>query len=515
MRLLSATDSWYQFSERDVWTFFHSHAFDFSVWEIWGALLFGGRLVVVPYLVSRSPEAFYLLLSSERVTILNQTPSAFYQLIQAEETIGQKDLALRYVIFGGEALEMQALRPWYERHGDQQPKLVNMYGITETTVHVTYRPLSQNDLNSGSVIGVPIPDLQVYILDENRQPTPIGVAGEMYIGGSGLARGYLNRPELTAERFIPNPFGHEPGARLYKTGDLARFLPGRDIEYLGRIDHQVKIRGFRVELGEIESVLCQHTSVREAAVLAREDAPGEKRLVGYVVPREPITASELRKHLKRLVPEYMVPAAFVILDKLPLTSNGKVDRKTLPAPEQERPDLDARYVAPSTAIQARLAAIWAKVLRLERVGINDNFFELGGDSILSIQVIAQARQAGLALTPRLLFQYQTIAELASFVSQDDATEADQGPTTRRRAVNAHRALVLRTGVDGPPSFQPGVHLYPEKTPGDGTLPRGFGTSRVAPRRFAFALPPRRQLAGTKNMSCRREECPLSRSTYPC
>ena len=306
VRLLSATDSWYHFSERDVWTFFHSHAFDFSVWEIWGALLFGGRLVVVPYLVSRSPEAFYRLLSTERVTILNQTPSAFYQLIQAEETIGQKDLALRYVIFGGEALEVQALRPWYERHRDH-PKLVNMYGITETTVHVTYRPLSQSDLNSGSVIGAPISDLQVYILDGDSQPTPIGVAGEIYVGGSGLARGYLNRPELTAERFIPSPFGHEPGARLYKTGDLARFLPGRDIEYLGRIDHQVKIRGFRIELGEIESVLRQHPSVREVAMLAREDAPGEKRLVAYVVPREPITASELRSHLKRLVPEYMVP----------------------------------------------------------------------------------------------------------------------------------------------------------------------------------------------------------------
>jgi len=428
VRLLSATDSWYQFSERDVWTFFHSHAFDFSVWEIWGALLFGGRLVVVPYLVSRSPETFYRLLAAEQVTILNQTPSAFCQLIRAEETVGQKDLALRYVIFGGEALEMQALRPWYERHGDQLPKLVNMYGITETTVHVTYRPLSLEDLNSGSVIGVPIPDLQVYILDGNGQPTPIGVAGEMCVGGSGLARGYLNRPELTSERFIPSPFSHEPGARLYKTGDLARFLPGQDIEYFGRIDQQVKIRGFRIELGEIESVLCQHPSVREAMVLAREDVPGEKRLVAYVVPREPITAPEFRSHLKRLVPEYMVPAAFVILDKLPLTSNGKVDRKTLPAPEHERPDLDARYVAPSTAIQARLAAIWAKVLRLERVGVSDNFFELGGDSILSIQVIGQARQAGLALTPKLLFRYQTIAELAHFVSQDDAMETDQGQT---------------------------------------------------------------------------------------
>ena len=214
---------------------------------------------------------------------MNQTPSAFYQLIQAEETIGQKDLALRYVIFGGEALEMQALRPWYERHGDQRRSWSTCTGSPKRRCTSHIRPLSQDDLNSGSVIGVPIPDLQVYILDANLQPTPIGVAGEMYVGGSGLARGYLNRPELTAERFIPNPFSHEPGARLYKTGDLARFLPGRDIEYLGRIDHQIKIRGFRVELGEIESVLCQHPSVRGAAVLAREDVPGEKRLVGYLV----------------------------------------------------------------------------------------------------------------------------------------------------------------------------------------------------------------------------------------
>jgi amino acid adenylation domain-containing protein/non-ribosomal peptide synthase protein (TIGR01720 family) len=413
IRLLSNTEHWYEFNENDIWTLFHSTAFDFSVWEIWGALLYGGRVVVVPFLVSRSPEAFYELLAKEKITVLNQTPSAFRQLIQAEEAVGQKELALRYVIFGGEALEMQTLRPWYERHGDQKPKLVNMYGITETTVHVTYRPLSKDDLSSGSVIGVPIPDLQIYILDQQLQPVPIGVPGEMYVGGAGLARGYLQRPELTAQRFIPDALTGRDGSRLYKTGDLARFLPGRDIEYLGRIDHQVKIRGFRIELGEIESVLCQHPAIRQALVLVREDAPGSKRIVAYVVTPSPAPeVSALREHLKKKLPEYMVPAAFVFLEKFPLTNNGKVDRKALPAPEEQRPELAARYVPPRMPAEKALAAIWSKVLRVERVGVNDNFFELGGDSILSIQIISLARSEGLKLTPKLLFSHQTIAELA-------------------------------------------------------------------------------------------------------
>jgi amino acid adenylation domain-containing protein/non-ribosomal peptide synthase protein (TIGR01720 family) len=424
-RLFPATEHWYQFNERDVWTLFHSCAFDFSVWEIWGALLYGGRVVVVPFLVSRSPEAFYELLAKEQVTVLNQTPSAFRQLIQAEETTGQKELALRYVIFGGEALEMQSLRPWFDRHGDQKPRLVNMYGITETTVHVTYRPISKGDLNSGSVIGVPIPDLQVYILDAQRQPVPIGVPGEMYVGGAGLARGYLRRPELTEGRFVPDHLTGRPGSRLYRTGDLARFLPGRDIEYLGRIDHQVKIRGFRIELGEIESVLCQHPAVREAVVIAREDVPGAKRLVGYLVASKPAPeVSAIREHLKKKLPEYMVPAGFVFLEKLPLTNNGKVDQKALPVPEEQRPELAARYVAPRTPAEKKLAAIWSKVLRVEQVGVNDNFFELGGDSILSIQIISLARREGLKLTPKLLFANQTIAELAPTAVTADQTRPD-------------------------------------------------------------------------------------------
>ncbi|HET6515642.1 MAG TPA: amino acid adenylation domain-containing protein [Thermodesulfovibrionales bacterium] len=286
-RLFTATEYLFRFNEHDVWTLFHSYAFDFSVWEIFGALLYGGTLVIVPYLISRSPEEFRELLCKGRVTVLNQTPSAFYQLMRSDElSAGREgnDLSLRFIILGGEALELQGLRPWFQGHGDQHPRLVNMYGITETTVHATYRPLTVADVNKkGSFIGLPLPDLQVYILDRHQQPAPAGTPGELYIGGAGLSRGYLNRPELTAEKFIPNPFSDEPGSRLYKTGDLGRWMPDGDIEYLGRIDHQVKLRGFRIELGEIEATLLQHPAVREAVVIIREDNPGDKRLVAYLV----------------------------------------------------------------------------------------------------------------------------------------------------------------------------------------------------------------------------------------
>ena len=271
IRLFEATRYRFNFNEKDVWTLFHSVAFDFSVWELWGALLHGGRLVIVPYMVSRSPDAFYQLLIEQQVTVLNQTPSAFRQLIPAAAAIeGTNELSLRLVIFGGEALEPETLRPWYERYSDTKPQLVNMYGITETTVHVTYHPLAGADLATRSVIGGPIDDLQIYILDQQLQLVPIGVAGELHVGGDGLARGYLNRPELTAERFIPNPYSSKTGARLYKSGDLARRLPDGSIEYLGRLDRQVKIRGFRIELAEIEMVLAQHPAIQDSVVLLSE-----------------------------------------------------------------------------------------------------------------------------------------------------------------------------------------------------------------------------------------------------
>ncbi len=418
VRLFEATYDWYHFTEQDVWTLFHSYAFDFSVWELWGALLYGGRLVIVPYLVSRSPDAFYGLLGREKVTVLNQTPSAFRQLIQAEERAeARSELLLRLVIFGGEALELQSLKPWFDRHGDKRPQLVNMYGITETTVHVTYRPINTADLNqaSGSVIGCAIPDLQIYILDRRRQPVPIGVPGEMYVGGAGVARGYLRRPELNAERFIADPFSSDPAARLYKTGDLARYLPNGDIEYLGRIDHQVKIRGFRIEVGEIEAALCRYPIVREAVVLAREDAPGEKRLVAYLTLEagKTLNVSELRSFLQQKLPDYMIPTAFVTLDALPLTSNGKIDRKALPAPEQSRPELARAFVAARNPLEEMLVGVWMEVLNLEQVGIYDNFFELGGHSLLATALVSRIRGAFQVELPlATLFESPTIAALA-------------------------------------------------------------------------------------------------------
>ncbi|HEX7238741.1 MAG TPA: amino acid adenylation domain-containing protein, partial [Longimicrobiaceae bacterium] len=368
-RLFRATDSWFGFGADDVWTLFHSYAFDFSVWEIWGALLHGGRLVVVPFETSRSPGELHRLLAREGVTVLSQTPSAFRQLVRAEEALEPAPpLALRYVVFGGEALEPGSLRPWMERHGEDVPRLINMYGITETTVHVTYRPIRWSDVEAGeaSPVGTRIPDLSVRVADPWGNLVPAGVAGELYVGGAGVARGYLGRPELTAERFVPDPFSGEPGARMYRSGDRARWLAAGELEYLGRIDFQVKVRGFRIELGEVEAALVGHPSVREAVVTLREDAPGDRRLVGYVVPEGgAVSVADLRAGLKASLPEYMLPSAYVVLEELPLTGNGKIDRRALPAPEWTSGEA---YVAPRTPVEEVLAGIWGDVLGAERVG---------------------------------------------------------------------------------------------------------------------------------------------------
>lgn len=438
-RLFTATQPWFNFNHEDVWTWFHSHAFDFSVWEIWGALLYGGRLVVVPYELSRSPAAFYALLLQQGVTVLNQTPSAFRQLMQAEPLVTSNlPLRLRLVMFGGESLEFQSLRPWFDRHGDT-PQLVNLYGITETTVHVTYCPVQPSQISPASLIGQPIPDLQLYLLDSRLQPVPLGVPGEIYVGGAGLARGYFNHPALTAERFIPHPYSDRPGARLYRTGDLARYRADGSLEYWGRSDQQVKLRGFRIELGEIESTLSQHPHVQDVVVMVREDEPGQKRLVAYVVcptysvdcpekqTEEQAVLSDLRRWVQDRLPSYMVPTSFVQLEKLPLTPNGKIDRRVLPPPQLDR--LEASYTPARTAVEQTLTAIWREVLGVETVGIHDNFFELGGDSILSIQVIARANQEGLQFTPKQLFQHQTIAELALVVDTAPRAIAPQGLVT--------------------------------------------------------------------------------------
>ncbi|MCP4661239.1 MAG: amino acid adenylation domain-containing protein, partial [bacterium] len=414
IRLFAATEPWFDFGPGDVWTLFHSYAFDFSVWEIWGALIYGGRLVVVPDEVRRSPRDFYELLEREGVTILNQTPAAFRQLVEAEGEIAAAG-RLREVIFGGEAVDLVSLGPWFRRHGERRPRLVNMYGITETTVHVTYRPLGEGDLRrpGSSPIGVAIPDLPVVLVDAGLRPVSIGVPGEIVVAGAGLARCYLGRPALTAERFVPNPFSRQPGERLYRSGDLARTLPDGGLEYLGRIDHQVQIRGFRIELGEVEAVLLEHSGVRQVVAVLRGE-PGDKRLVGYVVPAaEPPPAGELGAFLRRRLPDYMMPQAFVFLDALPLTPNGKVDRRALPAPSGERPELEEAFVAPRNPVEEQLAEIWGQVLGLERVGVHDNFFQIGGHSLLATQVASRVRhELGVELPLALVFETPTIAGLA-------------------------------------------------------------------------------------------------------
>ncbi|QBP49729.1 amino acid adenylation domain-containing protein [Burkholderia pseudomallei] len=461
VRLFGATQAWFGFDERDVWTLFHSYGFDFSVWEMWGALLHGGRLVIVPTEVTRTPSAFFALLCAEGVTVLNQTPSAFQALMSAqeerEEAAGNIERAnvvahrLRYVIFGGEALEPRTLASWYARHGERT-QLVNMYGITETTVHVTYCALRAEDAMrlGASPIGVRIPDLQLYVLDARREPVPMGVTGELYVGGAGVARGYLNRPELTRERFIDDPF--VAGGRLYKTGDLARWRTDGSLEYLGRNDFQVKIRGFRIELGEIEAQLAKVADVREVVVLARDSAAEvhdsatehatpnalspspetstataaatatatatatEKRLVAYYTGDADVAA--LRAQAAQHLPSYMVPSAYVRLDAWPLTPNGKLDRRALPAPADDA-YARAEYEAPQGAKEEALAAIWRELLHVERVSRHDNFFELGGHSLLAIGVIERMRREGLHTDVRSIFNAQTLSDLAARAQTDD------------------------------------------------------------------------------------------------
>ncbi|ETZ40698.1 non-ribosomal peptide synthase TIGR01720 domain protein [Mycobacterium avium MAV_120709_2344] len=426
-----------------VWTQCHSLAFDFSVWEVFGSLLYGGRLVVVPDAVVRSAEDLHALLVREQVSVLSQTPSAFYALQSADALapeLGQQ-LKLQTVVFGGEALEPHRLATWLHHHPGL-PRMVNMYGITETTVHASFREIVDADVDSSvSPIGVPLANLAFFVLDGWLRPVPVGVVGELYVAGGGLATGYVGRPGLSATRFVACPFGG-PGARMYRTGDLVRWGADGQLQYMGRADAQVKIRGYRIELGEIQAALAGLDGVEHAAVIAREDRPGDKRLVGYITGTA--DPAEVRAELGERLPGYMVPSAVVVLDALPLTVNGKLDTRALPAPEYS--DVD-RYRAPVTAIEEILADIYAQVLGVERVGVDDSFFDLGGDSILSMQVVARARAAGVICRPRDVFTEQTVARLArvATVATGDEDVVDEG-TGRVVATPIMRWL---QNMDGP------------------------------------------------------------------
>ncbi|MBA6304371.1 non-ribosomal peptide synthase/polyketide synthase [Colwellia sp. MB02u-14] len=411
-RLFSTSQPLFNFTDKDVWTLFHSYAFDFSVWEIWGALLHGGHLVVVPYWISRSSDSFYDLLLKYKVTVLNQTPSAFKLLNNVDENHAKhNELALRYVIFGGEALESSILKSWTERHALDDIQLINMYGITETTVHVTYKCLSESDLLvSVSNIGKALPDLNVYVLDEYKNVLPAGVCGELYVGGTGVAKGYLGKEELTKERFIDHSL--TTSSKLYRSGDLAKYNVDGDLEYLGRIDQQVKIRGFRIELGEIEACLLEHEKVKQVVVVVKENSTDSKQLVAYIVGD--VEPDSLKAHASSFLPDYMVPSLILSLDALPLTINGKVDVKALPNPM----DVIVHHEdgEPQNELQRKIAQVWKNTLNVTQVGIHDNFFELGGDSIVSLQIVSRLKDVGLEITPKQLFETQTILAMSQVVT---------------------------------------------------------------------------------------------------
>ncbi len=470
-RLFASAALRFDFGPDDVWTLFHSYAFDFSVWEMWGALLHGGRLVVVPYWTSRSPRDFDALLRRERVTVLNQTPSAFLAWMAEEGSTGGEALALRWVIFGGEALEPAALAPWFDRHGDRTPRLVNMYGITETTVHVTWQALAagETDGSVGSVIGLPLPGWRVHLLSRGLEPMPVGVPGEICVGGDGVATGYLGQPERTAERFVPDPFngpGAEPGARLYRSGDLARRRADGALEYLGRIDRQVKIRGFRIELGEIEAALARHPAVREGVVEVRRDRAGESVLVAYAVAaagRELPETSELRAFLAPFIPEYMLPGALVALPALPLTANGKVDRRALPEPEAPRAESD---VAPRNPLEAFLAGLFAETLGVERVGVHDDFFALGGSSISGARLINRLQKhIGDIVHVVTIFDAPTVAQLAAYLAAEhrDAVARVWGDDSLGEGTGSEAGPVARVGEETLALFERRLRPLPVET----------------------------------------------------
>ena len=422
IRLFITTYEWFEFNVNDIWTLFHSYTFDFIIWEIYGALFYGGKLLIFSDEIKKDTLAFYDLCYKEQVTVLNQTPAVFYQFIDiANIRIQNKLINLRYVILGGERLNFTKLKLWFNIYNYKKIKLINMYGITEITVHATYQLIDKSYLDDRSYIGIMIPDLKAYVLDPTLNPRPIGSIGELYIGGTGLARGYLNNFEFTAERFIANPFQIKEelllnrNSRLYKTGDLVRRLPDGNLEYIGRNDFQVKIRGYRIELGEIERVLASYNGVKQCVVIAKEHSNNidinHNYLVGYYIAEELLDNNAIISYLQQKLPEYMVPAILIYLERLPLTINGKLDRRALPEVEFTS---STNYVGPRNELERQVCKIWAEVLGLplDNIGIRDDFFNLGGDSIVSIQLASRLQQKlKLYINVKDIFNYRNIEQL--------------------------------------------------------------------------------------------------------
>ncbi|WP_234386094.1 amino acid adenylation domain-containing protein [Streptomyces sp. ERV7] len=415
--LIAATQEDFALSPDDVWTLFHSSAFDFSVWEIWGALLTGGTLVVVPYWVSRSPEEFHRLLVDERATVVSQTPTAFMQLAEADRWLGGADLALRLVIFGGEPLDARSLGGWLDRHPAAECRLVNMYGITETTVHVTAHTLTRHDVQNGTrSVGRVLPGWRVYVLDKRLRPVPFGAPGEIYVAGAGVALEYLDRPQLTRDRFLPDPWA---GGLMYRSGDRGRLRPDGVLEHLGRLDDQVKLRGFRIEPDEISAALLADPAVVSAAVVLEETIPRDpagRQIAAYVVLSRG-EASDVRRRLAAVLPEFMVPASVTALDALPLTLNGKLDRKRLPFTAAQRAESGGRGRAAADGgwLLRDLLTVWEDVLQVP-IGPHDNFFETGANSLHVMRVSTALRERGLPTVPlRQLYLHPTASRLARFL----------------------------------------------------------------------------------------------------
>jgi amino acid adenylation domain-containing protein/non-ribosomal peptide synthase protein (TIGR01720 family) len=446
-RLLSSAAVDLSLTPTDVWAGFHSYAFDVSVWEIWGALSSGARLIVVPFWTSRDPQKMYDLVLENGVTVLSQTPSAFTQF-ETVDAGRPRALPVRYVILAGEAIQRHSLRRWTARHGWDSPALVNMYGITETTVHSSFRRVQPGDLDQANTnIGRSLSDTRIHILDERLRPCPIGVTGEIYVSGPALARGYVGNNALTASRFVPDPVSGHSGARMYRSGDLARIRPDGELDYVGRADAMVKVRGFRIELGEIEAILARCPGVCATAVSVRDtgDIPV---IVAFVVPASeqgpPVTA--MRGWLSRHLPDYMIPARFEFLPVLPVTVSGKLDRRRLAElgaadPDSARPPL----AAPQGRTERDLAAIWEEVLEVESVGRTETFFELGGDSIRSILAVSRARAAGMCFTVQDLFNNPTVSQLARIVGTDRTT-AFPAPSEPFDLLDEHDRALLPAGL---------------------------------------------------------------------